>query len=246
MRMLLEYLINLIFPRHCLHCNVNLKKEVICQDCLKKIPLNTSLFCGLCRNRIPNIPPSPLEISSCLRSKNIVRFCHKNFPYVLGAASSYNNEVVKNLIHGLKFQFVKDASKPLGELLSNYFSLLRLCSPDFFVVPIPLSKKRMRERGFNQSLLIAEVFAQKQSLKIISDVLFRIKDTPPQSKINDRRKRQENVKNCFVVKNANKLKGKNIILIDDVVTSGATFNEASFTLKKEGVKKIIALAVALA
>lgn len=241
---MLESLINLIFPRHCLRCNLNLKSEVICESCLKEIPLNTSLFCGLCQKRIPIT--LPLSTSKTLSLSNISQTCHKNFPYLLGAASTYDNETVKNLICSLKFQFVKDAAKPLGRLLSDYFSSLRIYSAELLVVPIPLSKKRMKKRGFNQSLLIAQTFAEKQSLKIISDSLFRIKDTPPQSELKDYQKRQENVKNCFEVKNVEKLKGKNIILIDDVVTSGATFKEAAFALKKAQVKKIIALAVALA
>lgn len=239
-----ESLINLIFPRYCLHCSLNLKKGVICQSCFGKIPLNKNLFCGLCRNRIPGVPP-PTNLNR-LSASNIVKFCHKSFLYILGSASSYNNDILKNLICSLKFQFIKDAALPLGELLSEYFSSLRLCASDFSVVPIPLSNKRMQKRGFNQSLLIAQVFAEKQSLEIISDALFRAKDTLPQSELSDYQERQQNVKDCFVVKNIDKLKGKNIILIDDVTTSGATLKEAASVLKKVGVRKIIALTVALA
>jgi ComF family protein len=125
----------------------------------------------------------------------------------------------------------------------------------FVVAPIPLSTQRERKRGFNQSLLIAKIFADHFKLKLDSDTLIRDKHTEAQSEIRDFEKKCENVKNCFSVKKPdlvhpahNELmcgvQGKNFILIDDVVTSGATFFEAASALKRAGAKKIIAFAAA--
>ncbi|MDP3892653.1 ComF family protein, partial [Nocardioides sp.] len=110
------------------------------------------------------------------------------------------------------------------------------------VVPIPLGAKRMRQRGFNQAALIAEIFAEHFSLVVEKEGFVRQKETRPQSEMENLESRLENARNCFKVTAPEKFSGRNIILIDDVSTSGATFLEAAESLKKSGAKKIVALA----
>lgn len=114
------------------------------------------------------------------------------------------------------------------------------------VIPIPLSKDRLRERGFNQSLLLAKAVADHYRLNLVDNVLKRTKETKTQSGLKDWEERKENVKNCFALENPELIKGKNIILVDDVYTSGATMNEAAETLRANGARKIIALVIAKA
>jgi competence protein ComFC len=121
---------------------------------------------------------------------------------------------------------------------------------DAILIPIPLSPKRHRERGYNQTELVCKELIKINNLrhgvdcKLENNILVKIKETEHQAKIKDRKKRLKNLANSFSVKNSEPIKGKNIILIDDVTTTGATLNEAKKILKQSGAKKIIAFTVA--
>ncbi|MBI2033641.1 MAG: ComF family protein [Candidatus Liptonbacteria bacterium] len=227
--MKLDFLWELIFPSSCLNCKKPLQgKEVVCDSCLEEIPLHQTFFCGECRARLPD-------------NKKI---CHLNFPYLLAAASDYENAALKNLIQALKFQFIKSAADSLGKLIIRYAEAIRFEGSDFLVIPVPLARERERKRGFNQAELISKTFADHFKLPLAAASLIRPKNSPPQSEIKDFEKRRLNVKNCFSVQNGEELKGKHIILIDDVTTSGATLYEAASILKAYGAKKIIAFTAA--
>jgi competence protein ComFC len=230
MSAILNQLLNLIFPPACLGCGRILASGVICGQCLESIKTNQTLFCGKCQARLPETK----------------KICHQDFPYLLGAATNYNEKVIKNLIQGLKFKHIKGAAQPLGGLIVRYIENLNLPLEKFTLIPIPLSSRRLKERGFNQSELIAKAFAEHFRLNLETSCLMRTKDAKPQSETSDLKERQNNVKNCFSVTNVEFVVNKNIILIDDVVTSGATFFAAAETLKRAGAKRIIALAAAKA
>lgn len=119
------------------------------------------------------------------------------------------------------------------------------------LIPIPLSKRRFRERGFNQAELLCEEIikideenSQHQYLKMDKNILIKIKETEHQARIKNRKERLENLSKSFAVKKGEFLKGKNIILIDDVTTTGATLSEAKKILKENGAYKIIAFTIA--
>ncbi len=221
-------ILDLIFPSLCLNCRKGVKGgDVICASCFSAIPLNQTLFCGTCRARLAD-------------NKKI---CHKDSKFILGSAANYDNDAVKNLVHGLKFRYLRSAASPLAELLIRYFMDLGFSTFNFVVVPVPLSRERFRKRGFNQSLLVAEIFSKHFDLPIAADAILRIKNTKPQSDTKNLAERRENVNGCFSVKNPEAAYGKNIILIDDVITSGATVSEAVSALKSAGAKRIIVLTV---
>lgn len=224
-----DSILDIFFPPVCISCGKNLTDvETICPACIETIPLNSSLFCGQCGARLP------------VNEK----ICHFGFPYILGAATTYKNETVRGLVKELKFGLIKNAKRPLAELLIHYADNTGVMGKDWIVVPVPLGKKRLRERGFNQAELIAEIFAGHFSLPLEKDGFIRRKETTPQSEIKKIGDRAKNTKDCFEVTMPEKFAGRKIILIDDVSTSGSTFFEAAGTLKKSGAKKIIALAVA--
>lgn len=223
-------LLNLIFPTRCLGCRKSTGGEIACGDCLSVVSLNRTLFCGKCR----------------LRLATNRKICHKNHPFALGAATSYSNEFAKELIHYLKFKFVKSAADALGELLAKYARGAGLALESSVVIPLPLSAKRLRERGFNQSELIAESFAKRAGLAAPAGMLFRIRDSKPQSESKSAEERKENVRAAFAVKSPALVAGRNILLVDDVITSGATMFEAAKALKSAGAKRIVALVAAMA
>lgn len=218
-----------VFPSHCLGCGIALAGgALICEFCLAEIPVFKKLFCAICKARLPE-------------NKKI---CHRDAPYLLGAATDYHDEWVRQLVHNLKFKFLKPAAQPLASLLVAYAKEALPSLEGFVVVPIPLSRARERERGFNQSALIGKIFSAHFSMEFLTELLVRERHTKAQSEINDFSKRHENVAGCFSVLCPDLVKGKNLIVIDDVTTSGATFFEAAVTLKRAGAKKIICLAAA--
>ncbi|MEK9180566.1 MAG: ComF family protein [Patescibacteria group bacterium] len=224
----LRNLLDLIFPTNCFHCGEQSRNGAsLCAKCFSAIPLNRKLFCGKCGARL------------ALNKK----VCHKGFLYVLGAATNYDG-ATKELVWALKFKSIKSAAEELGELLVRYAVGLNFDLKNFVVVPIPLSKKRLRERGFNQAELIARKFASYFGLPLSITSLSRLKHAKPQSEAKNIDERKENVLGSFHAQGG--LAGKNVILIDDVLTSGATMLAAAEALKSAGVKRIIALTVARA
>src|SRR5438876_860673 len=133
--MSLAFLTNLIFPRVCLIDKIPIEAGVICRPCLEGISVNDGLICGVCHARIPQDR----------------RMCHPEFPYLLGGAGSYEDPALASLIHHLKFRYIKDVAISLAEILFRYVASAEIDLANFSIIPIPLSKKRIRLRGFNQS-----------------------------------------------------------------------------------------------
>jgi ComF family protein len=223
---------DIFFPPVCVGCGDSIGSGVLCAACRQSIDGFDTLFCGTCAARLPE-------------QKKI---CHKNAPYILGAAGRYDDDTLRALIHTLKFQGVAGAAEPLAEMLVAYVARLGLDLHGYIVAPIPLSPQRARARGFNQSALIARPFARALGLPLSEDLLTRIHHRKPQSDTEDIFERRENIKGCFALADAGATAagGKKIILVDDVTTSGTTFAEAARVLKSGGAKRILALAVAKA
>jgi len=229
----LNFLGDVFFPPVCVGCGNSIARGVVCAVCLRSIDRFDTLFCGTCAARLPE-------------QKKI---CHKDAPYILGAVGRYD-DVLRALIHALKFEGITGAADPLAEILAEYVARLGIDLRGFTVTPIPLSKQRHRARGFNQSALIARTFARAFALPFEEHLLARVHHRKPQSETEDIFERRENVKGCFALAPENASGGranfKSIVLIDDVTTSGTTLTEAARVLKSGGAKKIIALVVAKA
>jgi len=187
------------------------------------------MFCPVCRARIPEGR----------------KICHFNCPYLLAAACDFGNPVVQNAIHFLKYRNVKGLAENFSEIISDYLLELNLDLSGFFITPVPLHKKRERLRGFNQARLIAESVSRKTGVPL-ENFLIKTKNNKQQAGLRDCEKRKENAKGCFAAINPKSIAGKNIVLVDDVFTSGATMDEAVKALKESGAKKIIALVIAKA
>ena len=227
-------LLDVLFPPECVACGVRIGRDALCSSCRIGITSHRTAFCGTCAAPLPG-----------LRS-----ICHPQAPYLLGAAGRYGDPSLRALIHALKFERVRSAAGPLADILAQYCARLPIDFRGMEVVPMPISRARMRERGFNQSVLIAERFARFFGMPLAADLLVRHTDRPPQSEIADRDARRANVHGCYAVKKecngAACAIPRKVILVDDVTTSGATFFEAASALKAAGVKKIFALAAAKA
>lgn len=189
-------------------------------------------LCDICLKKIPN-----LHIQ---KSKTII------------SAFPYRNNLVKYALWEFKFNGNGDA---LSRLIPTAYDILidDLTEKNLFnnfqkplLVPIPLHKNRHRARGFNQSEHIAYEFYKinPEIFEIEETSLFRKKETLPQAKITNRNERQKNVSQCFEVSNPNVFHNRNIIVIDDITTTGATIEEAMRTLKKAGARNVYGFTIA--
>lgn len=225
--------LDIFFPPRCFGCQIY-HSAYLCRRCRETIVINQTFFCPVCQNRLPENR----------------RICHFDAPYILAAAADYHNELVQTLIHQLKYQSLTCALGPIASLLEDYLSALQRNGSyhlhRFIVIPVPLSSYRLRQRGFNQAGLIARRVAEKLQLPLVAEALTRIKDTPKQSEAKTREERQQNVVGCFAVTDVRAIERKNVLLVDDVFTSGATVGEAARTLKAAGARRIIALTAARA
>jgi len=167
--------------------------------------------------------------------------------FSLVAVSTYDNKALRELLHVFKYDRFLATQIPLASLIDKYLNNVNLSKTlpaDTVVVPIPLHRKRLRERGFNQAEKIASIVSGRLELPMNNDMLIRIKDTPRQTTRKSKVERLESLRNSFEVTDKEAFMGRTIILVDDVYTSGATMSEAAKTLKKGGAKSILGFVVA--
>lgn len=146
-------------------------------------------------------------------------------------------------IHLFKYNGNFHLALPLGQMLADSVEkLLGIDSVDL-LLPVPLHTKRLRERGFNQAVLLARPLSNRYNIPLVTSVLKRSRWTEPQVNL-DRRVRRKNVRGSFMVSNSSFLSGKNILLLDDVYTTGATINECGKTLLRAGAKEVYVLTLA--
>lgn len=129
----------------------------------------------------------------------------------------------------------------MAELLADYLQLSPL--PGEAIVPVPLHPRRLRERGYNQSGLLAKELGKLINLPVIQDSLIRIKEARPQVRASNVKERRRNVANAFICQDE-KVSGKQIILVDDVCTSGATLESCASALKNKGAITVWGLTLA--
>ncbi len=224
---LLYELLNFIFPAECLHCGKDLSSgnnQFICDDCLN------------------SIRRTPREL---LKEEKKRKFDSTGFVKDFFSPFIFEKEgALQSLIHQLKYNNKFGIGNYLGELIAQSGErIIRSWRCDF-IIPIPLHPIKKAERGYNQSKQIAKGISQKLNIKVKSNTLKRIKFTESQTKMN-LHERRENVKNVFSVKYFNP-RNKNLILVDDVITTGSTINSAAEALKNKGANNIYALSIALA
>ncbi|MGB2768690.1 MAG: ComF family protein [Candidatus Zixiibacteriota bacterium] len=158
----------------------------------------------------------------------------------LGIFDDYYQKLVHRLKYDKKIHLGKRLAQKLGESISQ--------EKDFagcdMVIPVPLHRARQRERGFNQSEVLAEGISQATGLPLARDVLKRKKNTKDQTYLNAQQ-RAENVKGAFVVTQPERISDKKVILVDDVMTTGATLNECARMLQEAGATRVFAATLAV-
>jgi len=213
-------------PRICPACNTKLSvdEKVVCYSCLSKIKIATE-------------ETLKFEYDRKFKGQNIIS----------GFTSLYifeKDKELQQIIHSLKYNQKFLAGKFLGEKLGETNSY-KISSWDIdCIVPIPLHHLKKTERGYNQSFYIAKGLSKSLNIQISKYFLKRKKFTQSQTTM-DLIEREENMKEAFVAKKTSKLKGLNILLVDDVITTGSTIKECGKTLLNANADKVYAASIAI-
>lgn len=223
---LLHRINDVLFPHFCIICS-SIGADV-CRLCLEKIHPRLITKCVYCSDYVN----SGITHKKCMR-KNGIDGVWVLFPY---------SPILRKIIHAVKYKNIKSAVREL--IINNGQKTLLLQAKNNILttsvlVPVPLSERRQRYRGFNQAETIAKSLSGILELAIDSRLVKRVKDTPPQSQFVNRINRQKNIQGAFVVNN--RFQHKSIVLVDDIWTTGSTILELCSNLKKSGVEKVYAI-----
>jgi competence protein ComFC len=214
------------FPRRCVGCGK--EGDFLCPDCLRKLPRLLAPLCPKCGRP----QASGIVCPSCRQRQIEIDGIRSLFRF---------DDVIRKAIHQLKYRNLKAISPRLAELLADYLRSNPL--PGEALVSVPLHPRRLRERGYNQSSLLARDLARRIELPVFEDCLIRAKQARPQARAVDVEERRRNVADAFVCREE-KVGGKQIILIDDVCTSGATLESCAAALKNKGAMSVWGLTLA--
>ena len=244
-QVLLQSIFSVLFPSDCRLCGTsldNISRIPVCEDCLAEIVPARVPQCVISGDRLAS--------AQLLRGDGLCANCRDCAPEFDRAASfGEYREGVRGLIQLLKYESVTPVAGPLGGMLAQAITeLLAGCADATpLLVPVPLHKSRRRSRGFNQSELIARAAAQRlsQRLEVACGALVRRRDTVSQVGLT-REERIANVRDAFRVADVAGVRGRDVMLVDDVMTTGTTLSECARILKQAGVRRVWAATVARA
>lgn len=221
-----EAIFELLFPTRCIGCRR--PGTPLCEDCLQAIEHIPPSVCSLCGTSARGSPASPCHI------------CAERSSYLAGSRSiGYATGILREAIHQLKYRGHAHIAEPLALCLSHWWEANPL--PIDVVMPIPLHPRRERERGYNQAALLSRRFSLLTGLLHREDVLIRVRDTRPQVGLTAQERRM-NVAGAFRCE-TQAVTGRRILLMDDVMTTGATLEAAAQALRDAGAASVWALTV---
>ncbi len=230
----LEKALNFIFPPVCGICG-KMKESYLCKECQTKIENEVVFLNKTDKYVIANNIKNNTRNSNI--SDNIKYFSSHTYLF------SYTTPIREKI---LQYKFKEQAY--LSNMFSEFFvkneKICGFLQKYDIIIPVPMTKKKVRKRGYNQSELIAKQLAKNiPNLKEEKYILIKVKENRTQSSLN-RQQRQENVKDVYKLQNVEKIKEKNIIIFDDIYTTGATVNECAKVLMLGGAKKVAVITIA--
>jgi competence protein ComFC len=210
-----NFILDMFFPKFCFSCQK--EGEYLCQDCR-----------------------AMLDISGFHQRYKTQHLSDLYYPL------SSQNKFIRNLIKKFKYEpFVKELAPTLADLIIEHFQMADQKSDfkDFILTPLPLTKKRLKWRGYNQAEEIGKYLAESLKIPLVGNVLLKTKTTLPHVGL-AKEKRKENIKGAFAIENPEVIRGKNILLVDDIYETGATMEECAIILKESSAKEIVGIVVA--
>ncbi len=216
--------IGLLFPRICLSCDELLleSEQYLCSSCSNSLKFSED-FCPIC-----GAPKTEEECSVCKTNEFLFDKARSVFMF---------NKVVQNMIHEFKYNEMTRIAKFFGTLSQEYIEKYQPFDHIDYIVPVPLHKVKKRTRGFNQAEYITREISRNMNWKHLPNLVRRKRFTETQTKLN-KEQRKKNVSFAFRINPKYEIKDKNILLVDDVFTTGATANSIAAALNKKQVNKV--------
>ncbi|MCL2799927.1 MAG: ComF family protein [Endomicrobia bacterium] len=205
----------------------------ICENCKKSFPKNSGLICKKCGLPLPD-------------GGEYCRICRKNkgeYSFDIMRSAYIYKDALRKLVLRFKYSNRMFLAKDFGREMSKTVIENGLHNTADFIIPVPLNIIRRIKRGYNQAELLAEEISGNIKKPVLDDVLHRKKITRPQFKLS-KTERAENIKDSFLVKNADLIKKKNILLVDDIATTSATASACALALKSAGASKVAVITIA--
>ncbi len=228
MRSLFKTVLDIFYPLYCGGCNTA-AGSILCDSCIDTFrPVEEEKTCPVCGRLIGK----NVVCGACMEEKRAFR---------RGYFGYYFDGRLRDAIHAFKFTGRIDTGKYLVGLLKK--KLVRIAGEIDCVVPVPVTGKRLMERGFNQSFIIGEEIAKMTGKEIHPAVLVKTKHTKDQYALS-RKERKKNISGVFAVKNSHHISGKTVLLVDDLFTTGYTASEAARSLLRASAKEVVFFALA--
>lgn len=228
--------LDLFFPRTCAGCSgaVDRSGGYLCWECFRAIELRETGLCEQCGLKIQGDVQHAFTCGACQitppafdRARSAARF----------------GGVLRNLLHQFKYNSGTWLCGDLTDLLQGCVLAHYTVADVDAVVPVPLHAGRQRDRGYNQAALLAWKLAGRLDRPCLGDALVRLRPTPTQTRLHAE-ERRANVRGAFAVRAPAWVRGRTVLLVDDVMTTGATLSEAAATLRRAGAWRVWAATVA--
>lgn len=239
-----RHFIDIIYPPRCAICQKFLWKDrakvdqeelLFCQSCFDGFSKIISPLCPVCGKPFASEVEEDHFCEDCLRKR----------PFYDAARAPYCYEGgIMEAIHQFKYAGKSHLAQSLGPLLTSFARRWMNKTDGYLMMPVPLHPRKLRERGFNQSLLLARYAAPLLGTELDFLSLRRIRYTQPQTGLKSE-ERRKNVRKAFEITDKKALKGRTIFLVDDVTTTGNTLNECARILKRAGSKEVFCLVLAM-
>jgi ComF family protein len=233
--------LDLVFPPHCASCGTPLlaaDNKALCLACAEQMRWIGGDRCKLCGDAVGQGSGVVAQCGSC-------RSFPPRFIETISSAVVYGEGPSRNVVLALKFGRKLHVARLMGNVVARRIELTGQAVRGMVVVPAPLTRRGLRERGFNLAEEIARVVARRLSLRLETNLLEKIRATPPQATLG-REKRHENLSGAFGcnARLAKRYSGATLLLIDDVITTGSTVSECARTLDAAGLKSVRAASFA--
>jgi len=229
-----DKIIDMLFPRHCPVCHdiVNVRGKLVCEGCEDRLSYVSEPFCLKCGKQLKN--PEQELCSDCRTQKKY---------FNEGRAVLIYDDTMRKSIYRFKYgQRMEYADFYASQIYETLQHKIRQWKPDV-IIPIPLHKSKLKKRGFNQALLIAEKLSVLTKIPVDSTILTRTKKTEKQKDLS-MSMRNSNIKNAFKIR-PNGVQYLSAMLIDDIYTTGATMSNAAYVLKMNGITDVFCISVCI-
>jgi ComF family protein len=232
------------FPADCRLCGsplIRISRLPVCEDCFFAMRPMAGGVCSVCGERLvsPYAFTAEADEPRCGLCRRLAT------PFAEAVAYGSYDGGLRELIHLLKYEQVRPAARVLGRMLGEAIASLKDLPNDAVMVPVPLHRKKLRQRGFNQVELIAGMASKldPQSRRLCSHAIERQRETKSQIGLTSHQRR-ENIRGAFVVARSREISGREVLLVDDVYTTGTTVSECARILRRAGASKVWVATVA--